>query len=159
MSVGGFNSACQTSARRDWLHERELSLGDGLRAGDRVGHWLRLVGCLPSPDRPNGRRQQHQRGRIALDSADQCRQVLSDLVGAEAADEVSRPGSFAGFSASMRRSRSSGRQDGPHLAPTGFVDAAQELDMRLVEVARCGRRPKGNAPTSRTNRRTLNPRG
>ena len=48
---------------------------------------------------------------------------------------VSRPGSFSGFSRSIRRSRSSGSHGRAAFHADRVLDAAQELDMGAVDLA------------------------
>ena len=75
------------------------------------------------------------RAALALDGADQPRQVLGDdLPAPKRVISVIRPASFRGFSRSSSRSRSSA-QARAAFQPDRVPDAAQELDMRPVRLA------------------------
>src|SRR4029079_11991122 len=78
----------------------------------------------------------HDDAPVALDRADQCRQVFLDLVGAKAADERQAPG-LVGRVQNVDETQQAVRiERGPDLDADGVADATQELNVRVIGLTR-----------------------
>ena len=114
-----------------------MNVEEGLDlAQDEVeGPGLIAAGCLDGVA-VHGIARPHHGLAFALHGADQSRQVLAHLVGAEAADEREPPGLvrwIQRFDQAQELVGPASRSD--FGADRMILDAAQKLDMRLVEFA------------------------